>query len=185
MPLKTDEDILYEEACTYYDKREYIQAFKIFLNLANKNNSDAQNNIACMYIDGFGTEKNEEKAVYWWDKAIKNDNENSEYHLGYYKIKIGLIDEGFIFLEKAYEHCQDDATFLLAEYYYNGTYVNKDIEKSKSLYGKAIIFGNKDAIVKLITLIYNENGRFAAIKKVLQLLVYMSIQKIKLIFPKF
>jgi len=160
----------YTQGCVYYDEGKYKEAFDIFLNLAKNNNVDAQNNIACMYLDGFGVEKDIEKALFWFHKAIENKNENSEYHLGQYKINSGNIEEGLILLNKAYMHCQDDATFLLANYFYEGTYVEQNIVKSLKLFEEAAILGNKESLLKLITHINEKKGKLSAIKKVLQVL---------------
>ena len=160
----------YTQGCLYYDEGKYKEAFDIFLNLAKNDNVDAQNNIACMYLDGFGVEKDIEEAFFWFEKAIKNENENSEYHLGQYKINSGNIEEGLILLNKAYMHCQDDATYLLANYYYNGTYVQQDIIKSLKLFEEAAILGNKEALLKIIIYIDEKKGKLSAIKKILQVL---------------
>jgi len=166
-----NKNFTYSQGCIYYDKGKYKEAFNIFFDLAKNENADAQNNIACMYLDGFGVKKNKEKAFFWFKKAIENESENAEYYLGNYKINLGMIEEGLFLLNEAHTHCQDDAIYLLATYYHNGTFVERDIAKSLKLFEESAILGHKKALLKLITYINAKNGKLLAIKKVVQILL--------------
>src|ERR1043165_8604559 len=50
---------------------------------AENGNIDAQYNLGYLYEKGEGTEKDLEKAFYWYQKAAENGNLNAKYNLGY------------------------------------------------------------------------------------------------------
>jgi len=48
----------------------------------DKEHSMSQNNLATLYENGEGVEKNLEKAVYWYNKSTEKGNEIAQYNLG-------------------------------------------------------------------------------------------------------
>ncbi len=68
----------------------------------------AQYNLAILYEDGEGTEKNLEKAFYWYQKAAENGDSMAQYHLAlsYYKGE-GIeknLEKAFYWYQKAAEN---------------------------------------------------------------------------------
>ena len=55
-----------------YKQKDYESAFDLWLPLAKKKDGVAQYNIAKLYQSGQGTEKNQEEALNWFEKALKN-----------------------------------------------------------------------------------------------------------------
>lgn len=49
---------------------------------AEQGDSNAQNSLGCLYGDGRGTEKDLQKAFYWFQKAAENGNEVAQSNLG-------------------------------------------------------------------------------------------------------
>jgi len=53
----------------------------LYRKAAENGNIKAQFNLATLYENGEGTEKNLEKAFYWYQKASENGNEAAQYNL--------------------------------------------------------------------------------------------------------
>ncbi len=70
---------LYFVAAYYFGKKEYGAAAKVFRAAAEyANHGDAQNFLAVLYNAGFGVEKDDMAALYWFDRAVDNGVEVSE-----------------------------------------------------------------------------------------------------------
>lgn len=65
-----------------YDKGDYEEAFKQFLNLAEEGNALAQSSTGVMYDMGQGTKKDYDKAVEWYKKSAEQGNQFGQFNLG-------------------------------------------------------------------------------------------------------
>ena len=95
---------------------------------------NAINCLALYYFIGKGTEKNLEKAFYWYQKAVKNGNEIAQcnFAICYYNGE-GTeknLEKAFYWYQKAAENGDDDAQFNLAKCYHNGEGTEKNLEKA-------------------------------------------------------
>ena len=80
-------------------------------NLSNIINlSDRQFHLELLYHYGVKTEKNLEKAFYWYEKAAENDDNNAMYNLAIcYENGIGTelnLEKAFYWYQKAVENVQ-------------------------------------------------------------------------------
>ena len=50
---------------------------------AEQGDPQAQSNLGIAYENGYGVEKSDEKAVYWWQKAAEQGHAEAQYNLGY------------------------------------------------------------------------------------------------------
>lgn len=67
-----------KEALEFYQWEEYEKAFELFTEAAAKGNLWAQLNLAQMYRDGEGTQRDNEKALHWFKQAaLQNRNQES------------------------------------------------------------------------------------------------------------
>jgi len=53
----------------------------LYKKAAENGHNQAQYNLALSYINGEGTEKNLEKAIYWYHKAAENGNIDAQYEI--------------------------------------------------------------------------------------------------------
>ncbi len=93
------------------------------------------------YKNGKGTEKNLERAFYWYQKAVENGNINAQYNLAtlYYKGE-GTeknLEKAFYWYQKAAENGVIKAQFDLAVLYENGEGIEKNLERAFHWYQKA------------------------------------------------
>lgn len=72
---------LYEKGMEKYDKKEYEEAFKLFMVAIEKGHAGAQYKIGEAYYYGYGVEKNKEEAVKWYKLAAENGNIDAESRL--------------------------------------------------------------------------------------------------------
>jgi TPR repeat protein len=68
----------------YNAQKNYPKAFEYYMKAASiGNNADAQYIVARMYINGKGTDKDEEEAFVWLNKSAKQGYKDSMYGLGW------------------------------------------------------------------------------------------------------
>lgn len=70
------------EGITAYTNKEFEKAREILYPLAQYNKDDeAQLYMGMLYFYGEGVEKDEEKAIEWWKKAMRSGNQDAAYRL--------------------------------------------------------------------------------------------------------
>jgi len=72
-----------DEAFKMLKEEKYIEAFPLFLKLANEGNPKAQGTVARMYGNGWGVEKDEYKTFFWASKGVLQDDAISQGVIGY------------------------------------------------------------------------------------------------------
>lgn len=106
-------------------------------------NSDAMTDLGIYYLS---FENNWKKAKKYFDKAVKLDNPQAYYMLGYcYSIGLNVrknIKKGISYLEKASELGSSTADYQLGVIYYAGQDVTKDTGKAFNYYLKSAERGN-------------------------------------------
>ncbi|POG76297.1 kinase-like domain-containing protein [Rhizophagus irregularis DAOM 181602=DAOM 197198] len=119
-------------------------------------------NLAAYYRDGVETEKNLEKALYWYQKAAEKDHTIAMFNLAnYYYNGKGTeknFKKAFYWYQKAAENGQIHAMYNLVAYYRNGEETEKNLEKSFYWCQKAAKKGHIDAIFNLAACYRNGEG---------------------------
>ena len=57
------------------------KAFEFYQKAANLGNSVAQHNLACMYKNGVGIEKDINQAIYWYEQSAKQGDQDAQDQL--------------------------------------------------------------------------------------------------------
>ncbi|GBC41295.1 kinase-like domain-containing protein [Rhizophagus irregularis DAOM 181602=DAOM 197198] len=120
------------------------------------------NSLGVCYTNGEGTEKNLEKAFYWYQKAAEKDQIDAMLNLAnrYYNGE-GTeknLEKAFYWCQKAAEKDQIDAMYYLAVYYRNGEGTIKNLEKAFHWYQKAAEMDHIDAMYSLAVHYRNGEG---------------------------
>ena len=111
------------EALTAYGIKKYDQAFAEFTYLAEEGDSIASYYLGKMYAEGLGVEKNEEKAIEFYQKAESAYNIDATYELAQILLSQAndKDDERFVaglkYLKRAAYTGQADALYQLGELY--------------------------------------------------------------------
>ncbi len=115
--------------------------FDAFMLRAYEGDRDAQFNVALMFSDGSGTNKDIEQAVYWYIQAARQGLASAQFNLGYKYIEgIGTVKDATKALSwwrKAALQDHERAQFNMGRAYYQGIGVEKDIERAKYWFRRA------------------------------------------------
>lgn len=109
------------EGFSAFENGQYARAESILRPHADAGNSDAQNVLGIMYLDGLGVAASDQRAESWFRKAANDGNAAGLYHLGamiYYQRAAGGVDPyetAKSLLQNAAGQGSDPARSLLAE----------------------------------------------------------------------
>lgn len=76
-----DVNPLFEKAQNLFDQDKYEDAYKIFKQLADQGDAKAQNALGNGYQHGFWENVDFDSAIYWYNKAIENNEPHAAYNL--------------------------------------------------------------------------------------------------------
>ena len=65
-----------------YERKDYATALRIWTQLAEKNDPDAQIRIGGMYADGLGVARDYQAAANWFLRAARQGSARAQYNLG-------------------------------------------------------------------------------------------------------
>jgi len=106
----------YSDGWDAYNKNDYLNALVEWLPLAEQGDSQAQYNIAGMYSNGYGVKVDDEKAVYWYQKAANQGHPKAQYNLGVmYLLGTGIyqsFEDAKPWLQLSYENGVDEAEII-------------------------------------------------------------------------
>jgi len=75
-------DDMFLQGLTAYKNKNYLDASRLFKQLAEQGRVDAQRYLGLMYDKGLGVPKNYDKAVSWYRRAATQHDSAAQYHLG-------------------------------------------------------------------------------------------------------
>jgi TPR repeat protein len=76
------ENANFEAGVAAYQANDLPLAYKAFLTAAKEGHVDSQFNVALMYEQGIGVDKDEKEAVVWYDKAASQGSAAAQFNLG-------------------------------------------------------------------------------------------------------
>src|SRR6266542_492698 len=149
---KSEINIQIDKLTKSHDKDKYFNEIK---KAAEDGHIDVQHNLATLYYNGEGTEKNLEKAFYWYQKTAENGNMNAQYNLALLyengeKTEKNL-EKAFYWYEKAADNDYEPAMISLALCYKDGNGTGKNLKKAFYWYQKAIANTQSNPKLKLIS----------------------------------
>ena len=132
LPVITQADLA--SAHRAFESGNYKSAFKQLQPLAVEGNVEAQSNLAWLYRNGAGTEKDNGKAVHWYLLASEQGDAYAQYNYAQ-MCEQGLGTEQSYeiaaqWYEKAAMQDQANAQFSLGEMYLDGAGVEQDLVKA-------------------------------------------------------
>src|SRR5687767_4482011 len=101
------------------DHKNSIGTIKNLHKETGNGNIELQYNLALLYENGEGTEKNLEKAFYWYQKAAENGYIDAQYNLALLHDTEKNLEKAFYWYQKAAKNGYIDAQYNLASLYYD------------------------------------------------------------------
>ncbi len=144
--------------------------YKEFLTEANNGSGAAMYELGMMTERGHGTERNIDKAISWYKKAIENDNSSAYVRLGKLYLEGMGVDKNyklsFKYLQSAEKHKTSGAYCYLAVMYENGYGTAKNLSLAKQNYDKAAKWGHYGAQEKSkkIAALLNRSGKKTSVR---------------------
>lgn len=146
------------EALTAFNIKRYEQALSEFSYLADEGDATAYYYLGKMYAQGLGVEKDDQKAIEYYQKAEGSYNIDATYELAEILLKDAKDKEdpkfemGLKYLKRAAYAGQADALYQLGELYENGESVEKDYKNAFGFYLMGALKGEARSQYKLSTL---------------------------------
>ena len=130
------------------DEKEYGKAMEYYTLAAEKGDGIAANNLGVMFNDGKGVVQNKEKALVWYEQAMKNGNMEGivYFNAAGTSYSLGRYDKSFEYYTVAAEKGHAGACCNLATAYLNGEGTFKNPQQALKWYQKAIELGGKNAV---------------------------------------
>lgn len=138
-----------EKGRSYKEQRNYVNAFNAFGKASILGNIDASIELGKCYLDGDGTEDDEEEAFSIFNELAEQGNAEAQYELGYcYHYGLGTEENKELSLEwykKAAEQGNADAQYLLGCCYETGKGTEENKKQAFKWYEKAAEQGHAEA----------------------------------------
>ena len=146
----------FHTAYAAYVRGDYEVALNIWLVLAKGGDADAQFNVAALYDNGWGVERDVEKAAFWYERAAARNIAPAELVLAHMlrRGEIGAPDGELALrrLRSAAHRGSASAQFELGVAYDRGVGVTQNYATAAIWYEKAAAQGLTEAIYNLATL---------------------------------
>ncbi|MCX7066078.1 MAG: tetratricopeptide repeat protein [Methylococcales bacterium] len=100
-----------EHGCDLYEEGKLEEAFLVFYQAAKLGNPQAQVNLANLYDDAKGVERDRKLAVYWYKRAIKKGLPYAAYNLAVSYRQQSKLKWALFWFKRASEMGDEDAKF--------------------------------------------------------------------------
>src|SRR5262247_2236566 len=152
----------FDDASAAYERGDYVQAMKLFRQLAEQGHQWAQRRLGLMYAEGKGVPQDFEEAVKWYRLAAAQGNVPAQYSLGQAYEKGQGVPQDYQEAMKWYRLAAEDgnapAQYSLGLAYEKGQGVAQDYQEAVKWYRLAAAEGNQFAQINLGVMYTNGTG---------------------------
>ncbi|QKE27565.1 Sel1 domain-containing protein [Arcobacter acticola] len=106
--------VTFDEATENFNKKNYIEAYEQYSQLALDDDANAQYNIALMNYKGIGVTKNNKLAFFWYEKSALNGNSAAQNNLAHMYFLGEEVKKDLVLAEKWYK-LSAEANYPLAQ----------------------------------------------------------------------
>ena len=146
-------------ATLYDSKKDFNKANKYFEKSAYSGNDQSQYQFGLYNYLGLVSEKDENKALFWIEKAAEKDNLDSLNFLGKFYEERDR-DKALMYFQRALSFHDKEANFNMGNFY-----LNSDFEKAKKYFTRSFEFGKIEAFYQLGKVYTDENFKEKNIKE--------------------
>ena len=138
---RTDTQALYHLAWLYDEgiygfSQDYAKALELWHRAAELGYTKAYCNIGCAYDNGRGVERNEKKAVHYYELAAMGGDELARYALGILEMRSGNIDRALKHFMIAAGGGYNESLNMIQQIYKDGHATKDDYAKALRAYQK-------------------------------------------------
>jgi len=152
MENKQNVDYFFNMGAAAENKNDFYKAVEYYTAGYLLDHPSATNNLARLYEVGLGVEKNTDKAIELYKRAIELNNTHAMVNLSSIYINNKEYKQAIELCNKAIELKDANAMNNLGIYYFKGYGVERDYKMAKKLYERAIKYNNTSAMINLATL---------------------------------
>ncbi len=139
----------FDDARAAYERGDYVQAIKLFRQLAEQGHQWAQRRLGLIYAEGKGVPQDYEEAVKWYRLAAAQGNVPAQYSLGLAYEKGKGVRQDYQQAVKWYRLAaaqgNEFAQITLGEIYANGTGVRQDFVRAHAWFTLAAAASSGDS----------------------------------------
>ena len=137
----TQVDSILEKAEQLYSECKFDEAFKLFKDLAESGDVNAQYKLGVFYYFGDGIEEDLKESFKWYMKAAEQGSVKAQNRIGdFYYFGDGVekdLKEAFKWYMKTAENGDTYAQYKIGDFYYYGEGVEKDLKEAFKWYMRA------------------------------------------------
>jgi TPR repeat protein len=140
--MRPAETSRYQEAEALTRDRRFGDAFPIYQSLAKEGDPNCQVMVGWMYYQGLGVQKDERKALEWFEGAAMLGSKVGAFYCGRFALIAGRYEHGLSWLRKSSDQGFAPSLFWLGLAYVRGLGVPKNVEKGVGYLQRAAKAGN-------------------------------------------
>eukprot|EP00483_Globobulimina_turgida_P009578 UN09597 len=140
------------------NSKEYHQAITVLTESANKGHAASQNNLGHCYEFGKGVQKNESKALEWYNKSASQNYSGSFVNLGYLFLKQNKHENAFKYFLKASQNGNIESWYYLGLMHEKGYHVPINMYLAFQYFEKASQSGHELSALKVGDCYYSGYG---------------------------
>lgn len=151
-----------------FNNQQYAQAFSEFMPLAEKGDFRSQYYIGYLYLNGYGVQKNEKKALDYLQRATDQNYDLAQSLMAYLYAEGKLVSKdkkkSLLLYQKAADQGNVSALLNLGILYYTGDGVDKNVNKALDYFNKVPLV-QKPIVGRHLGDIYANEGGFTDYNK--------------------
>jgi TPR repeat protein len=128
----------FSRASALWESGRIRAAFRLFVELAERDDTNAQVNLGHFYERGLATKRNMRAARHWYRAAALNGDSSGSYNMGIADIQARRYKHAVKWLRMSVRQGAFDALIPLAELYISGRGVARSAGRAASLLVKAL-----------------------------------------------
>lgn len=135
-----------------WQAQDYEGAVRIWRPLADRNDADAQYNLAQAYFLGRGVPQNMTLAEQWYARAARGGHEDAQANYGLLLFQNNRQREAMPWIERAANRGDPRAQYVLGTALYNGDVITRDLPRAYALMSRAAAQNLPPAVTQLAEL---------------------------------